>query len=77
MVGLVSDFKLSPGEDTGIFPKVDQVNVRVLNEGEEMSNDRTWVSPLFRPRLTRLAATSFLRPGFSVELPDQLVTCLP
>jgi len=40
MVGLVSDFKLSPGEDTGIFPKVDQVNVRVLNEGEEMSNEQ-------------------------------------
>ena len=40
MVGLVSDFKLSPGEDTGIFPKVDQVNIRVLNEGEEMSNEQ-------------------------------------
>jgi len=40
MVGLVSDFKLSPGEDTGIFPKVGQVNVGVLNEGEEMSNEQ-------------------------------------
>ena len=40
MIGLVSDFKLSPGEDTGIFPKVDQVNIRVLNEGEEMSNEQ-------------------------------------
>ena len=40
MVGLVSDYKLSPGEDTGIFPKVGQVNVRVLNEGEEMSNEQ-------------------------------------
>ena len=39
-IGLVSDFKLSPGEDTGIFPKVDQVNIRVLNEGEEMSNEQ-------------------------------------
>ena len=40
MVGLVSDFKLSPGEDTGIFPKVGQINVGVLNEGEEMSNEQ-------------------------------------
>ena len=40
MLGLVGDYKLSPGEDTSIFPKVGQVNVRVLNEGEEMSNEQ-------------------------------------
>ena len=40
MLGLIGDYKLDPGEDTGIFPKVGQVNVRVLNEGEEMSNEQ-------------------------------------
>jgi hypothetical protein len=40
MLGLVGDYKLSPGEDTSVFPKVGQVNVRVLNEGEEMSNEQ-------------------------------------
>ena len=40
MMGLVGDHKLSPGEDTGIFPKVGQVSVRVLNEGEDMSNEQ-------------------------------------
>ena len=40
MLGLIGDYKLGKGEDTSIFPKVGQVNVRVLNEGEEMSNEQ-------------------------------------
>ena len=40
MLGLVGNFTLTPGEDTGVFPKVGQVNVRVLNEGEAMSNEQ-------------------------------------
>ena len=40
MAELVEKHTLSKGEDTGIFPKVGQVNVRVLNEGEEMSNEQ-------------------------------------
>ena len=40
MMPLVGDYMLAQGEDTGIFPKVGQVNVRILNEGEEMSNEQ-------------------------------------
>lgn len=40
MMNVMGDYKLRPGEDTGIFPRVGQVNVRVLNEGEEMSNEQ-------------------------------------
>jgi len=40
MAELVEKHTLNKGEDTGIFPKVGQVNVRVLNEGEEMSNEQ-------------------------------------
>lgn len=40
MAELVEKHKLDKGEDTGIFPKAGQVNVRVLNEGEEMSNEQ-------------------------------------
>ena len=40
MAELVEKHTLAKGEDTAIFPKAGQVNVRVLNEGEEMSNEQ-------------------------------------
>lgn len=40
MAELVEKHMLEKGHDTAIFPKVGQVNVRVLNEGEEMSNEQ-------------------------------------
>ena len=40
MAALVEKFMLEKGSDTGVFPKAGQVNVRVLNEGEEMSNEQ-------------------------------------
>jgi hypothetical protein len=40
MAELVEKHMLKKGEDTGIFPKVGQVNMRALNEGEEMSNEQ-------------------------------------
>jgi len=40
MVQLVESHKLAKGQDTGIFPKVGQVNVRRLAEGEEMTNEQ-------------------------------------
>ena len=40
MAALVEKFNLSKGEDTAIFPKAGQVTMRVLNEGEEMSNEQ-------------------------------------
>ena len=40
MLGLVGDYKLDQGTTEAIFPKVGQVNVRVLNEGQEMTNEQ-------------------------------------
>ena len=40
MAALVEKFNLSKGEDTAIFPKAGQLTMRVLNEGEEMSNEQ-------------------------------------
>jgi len=40
MLALTEDFKLEAGTDTEVFPKAGQVNVRVLNEGEEMTNEQ-------------------------------------
>ena len=40
MAALVEKHTLAKGEDTAIFPKAGQVTVRVLNEGEEMSNEQ-------------------------------------
>jgi len=40
MAALVETHNLGKGEDTMVFPKAGQVNVRVLNEGEDMSNEQ-------------------------------------
>ena len=40
MVPLVESHKLAKGQDQGLFPKVGQVNVRRLAEGEEMVNEQ-------------------------------------
>ena len=40
MKALVENFTLPKGSDTEIFPKAGQVNVRALNEGEEMTNEQ-------------------------------------
>lgn len=40
MAALVETHSLSKGEDTMVFPKAGQVNVRILNEGEDMSNEQ-------------------------------------
>ncbi len=40
MVQLVESHKLAKGQDTGLFPKVGQMNVRRLAEGEEMTNEQ-------------------------------------
>jgi len=40
MSALVEKHTLAKGEDTVIFPKVGQVNVRVLNEGEDMTDEQ-------------------------------------
>jgi len=40
MAALVENFQLPKGSDTEIFPKAGQVNVRALNEGEEMTNEQ-------------------------------------
>lgn len=39
LVHMVEDHKMEKGHDTEIIPKVGQVNVRLLNEGEEMSDE--------------------------------------
>ena len=40
MAALVEMHNLAKGEDTALFPKVGQVNVRVLNEGEDMTDEQ-------------------------------------
>lgn len=40
MVQLVESHKLGKGQDQGLFPKVGQMNVRRLSEGEEMVNEQ-------------------------------------
>lgn len=40
MVQLVESHKLGKGQDTGLFPKVGQMSVRRLAEGEEMTNEQ-------------------------------------
>ena len=40
MAALVEKHMLSKGEDTAVFPKVGQVNVRILNEGEDMTDEQ-------------------------------------
>jgi hypothetical protein len=37
---LFESFNLEKGSDTEVFPKAGQVNVRILNEGEEMTNEQ-------------------------------------
>ena len=37
---LFEQFTLKKGQDTAVFPKVGQVNVRILNESEEMTNEQ-------------------------------------
>lgn len=39
LVNLVEDHKMGKGQDTEIIPKVGQITVGILNEGEEMSDE--------------------------------------